>query len=83
MGYRLDDPGETQMRVINPDTSSQGKSGCDRLFDDGGDDVLIQLRPASDVDHAAIRPNYVPDHEIFGRCSKAAILEAARNLGLA
>jgi hypothetical protein len=70
------------MRVLNPDTSSQGRSGCDRLFDDGGDDVLVQLRPASAADHEAIEPNYVPDHEIFGRVSKAAFLEAARNLGL-
>ena len=71
------------MRVINPDTSSGGDQGCDRLFDDGGDDVLIQLRPANAADHEAIKPSYVPDHEIFGRVSKAAFLEAARNLGLA
>ncbi|MBA2324061.1 MAG: hypothetical protein M3Z25_22455 [Actinomycetota bacterium] len=70
------------MRVINPDTSSEGEEGCDRLFDDGGDDVLIQLRPASAADHEAIKPNYVPGHEIFGRVSKAAFLEAARTLGL-
>lgn len=70
------------MRVLNPDSSSEGEQGCDRLFDDGGDDVLIQHRPASDADHEAIKPNYVPDHEIFGRLSKVAFLEAARNLGL-
>ncbi len=44
--------------------------------------MLTQLRPASAADHEAIKPNYVPDHEIFGRVSKAAFLEAARNLGL-
>lgn len=71
------------MRILNPDTTSDGMSGCDRLFDDGGPDVLIQLRPADPADHEAIKPNYVPEHEIFGRCSKDAFLEAARNLGLA
>jgi hypothetical protein len=70
------------MRILNPGTSSDGEEGCDRLFDDGGDDVLIQQRPASVADHEAIKPNYVPEPEIFGRCSKAAFLEAARNLGL-
>jgi hypothetical protein len=34
------------MRVLNPDTSSGEDRGCARLFDTGGDDVLIQLRPA-------------------------------------
>jgi hypothetical protein len=70
------------MRVLNPNTSSKDVDGCDRLFDTGGVDVLIQLRPASDADHESIKPNYVPPPEIFGRCSKAALLEAARNLGL-
>lgn len=68
------------MRVLNPDTSSKGEDGCDRFFEDGGDDVLVQLRPASAADHESIKPNYVPDHEIFGRVSRAALLEAARNL---
>lgn len=70
------------MRVINPNTSSDRRSGCDRFFDDDSDDVLVQQRPATAADHEAIKPNYVPDHEIFGRVSKSALLEAARNLGL-
>lgn len=70
------------MRVLNPGTSSDGDDGCDRLFDPQDDDVLVQLRPASAADHEAIKPSYVPGHEIFGRVSKAALLEAARNLRL-
>jgi len=70
------------MRLLNPDTSSKRYDGCDRLWDENGDDVLIQLRPASAADHRAIHPNYVPDGEILGRVSKAVLLEAARNLGL-
>lgn len=70
------------MRLLNPNTSSQGHDGCDRLWDESSDDVLVQLRPASATDHSAILPNYVPEGEILGRVSKAALLEAARNLGL-
>lgn len=70
------------MRLLNPDTSSNGYQGCDRLWDEDSDDVLVQLRPASAADHSAILPNYVPDGEILARVSKAALLEAARNLGL-
>lgn len=71
------------MRLLNPDPSSDDYQGCDRLWDEDSDDVLIQLRPASPADHSAILPNYVPDGEILARVSKAALLEAARNLGLA
>lgn len=71
------------MRLLNPDTSSDTVQGCDRLWDEDSDDVLIQLRPASAADHGAIQPNYVPDGEILGRVSKAALLEAARSLGMA
>lgn len=71
------------MRLLNPDTSSKGFDGCDRLWDEDSDDVLVQLRPASAADHSAILPNYVPDGEILGRVSKGVLLEAARNLGLA
>jgi hypothetical protein len=70
------------MRLLNPDTSSKGFDGCDRLWDDGTDDVLIQHRPATAADHEAILPNYVPEGEILGRVSKVALLEAARRLGL-
>lgn len=70
------------MRLLNPDTNSETLQGCDRLWDDG-EDVMVQLRPASAVDHHAILPNYVPDGEFLGRVSKAALLEAARNLGSA
>lgn len=70
------------MRLLNPDTSSNSAEGCDRLWDEDSDDVVVQLRPASAADHDAIRPNYVPDGEILGRVSKAALLEAARNLRL-
>lgn len=69
------------MRLLNPDTSSDTVQGCDRLWDEG-EDVMVQLRPASATDHRAILPNYVPEGEILGRVSKAALLEAARNLGL-
>jgi len=71
------------MRLLNPDTSSDDYQGCDRLWDEDSDDVLVQLRPASAADHGAILPNYIPDGEILARVSKAALLEAARNLGLA
>jgi hypothetical protein len=71
------------VRLLNPDSSSDGYQGCDRLWDDGSDDVLIQHRPATAADHQAILPNYVPDGEILGRVSKVALLEAARMLGLA
>ena len=71
------------MRLLNPDTSSDDWQGCDRAWDDGTVDVLIQLRPASAADHEAIRPNYVPEREILGRISKAVLLESARNLGSA
>lgn len=71
------------MRLLNPDTSSEGYDGCDRFWDEDSDDVLVQLRPASAADHSAILPNYVPDGETLGRVSKAALLEAARSLGLA
>jgi hypothetical protein len=70
------------MRLLNPDTSSEGLDGCDRLWDEG-EDIMVQLRPATAADHSAILPNYVPDGEILGRVSKAALLEAARSLGLA
>lgn len=70
------------MRLLNPDNSSKSLQGCDRLWDESGDDVLIQLRPASVTDHHAIEPHYVPEGEILGRVSRAALLEAARNLGL-
>lgn len=70
------------MRLLNPDTSSQGHDGCDRLWEEGSDDVLVQLRPATAADHGAILPNYVPDGEIPDRVSKVALFEAARNLGL-
>ncbi len=71
------------MRLLNPNTSSEGLNGCDRLWDEDSNDVVVQLRPASAADHGAILPNYVPDGEMLGRVSKAALLEAARNLGLA
>ena len=67
--------------MLNPNTSSEGLDGCDRLWDEG-EDVMVQLRPASGADHRAILPNYVPEGEILGRVSKVALLEAARNLGL-
>ncbi|MGQ0778227.1 MAG: hypothetical protein ACT4NY_28105 [Pseudonocardiales bacterium] len=70
------------MRLLNPDSSSKDVQGCDRLWDENSDDVLIQLRPASTADHRAILPNYVPDGEILARVSKVALLEAAHNLGL-
>jgi hypothetical protein len=70
------------MRLLNPDTTSEGLDGCDRLWDDG-EDILVQHRPASAANHRAILPNYVPKEEILGRVSKVALLEAARNLGLA
>ncbi|MGH4015650.1 MAG: hypothetical protein ACRDSL_17350 [Pseudonocardiaceae bacterium] len=69
------------MRLLNPDTSSDDLQGCDRLWADG-EDIMVQLRPASAADHQAILPNYVPEGEILGRVSKAALLEAARNLGM-
>ncbi len=69
------------MRLLARDSSSNGLNGCDRLWDEDSDDVLVQLRPASAADHDAILPNYVPDGEILGRVSKAVLLEAARNLG--
>jgi hypothetical protein len=69
------------MRLLNPDSSSGTAQGCDRLWDDG-EDVMLQLRPATAADHEAIQPNYVPEGEILGRVSKAALLEAARSLGL-
>ncbi|MGH3828846.1 MAG: hypothetical protein ACRDRS_00110 [Pseudonocardiaceae bacterium] len=69
------------MRLLNPDTSSKGMDGCDRLWDEG-EDVMVQLRPATTADHRSILPNYVPEGEILGRVSKTALLEAARNLGL-
>lgn len=47
------------MRLLNPNTSSETLQGCDRLWDDG-EDVMVQLRPASAADHRAILPNYVP-----------------------
>lgn len=83
MWVNLVESRETPMRILNPETSSDDFDGCDRLIDLGDEDVLIQLRPASAADCEAIRPNYVPAPEIFGRCSKAAFLEAARSLGLA
>ncbi|MGH3440055.1 MAG: hypothetical protein ACRDQI_00920 [Pseudonocardiaceae bacterium] len=70
------------MRLLNPNTSSDDLQGCDRLWDDG-EDVMVQLRPATAADHSTILPNYVPDGEILGRVSRAALLEAARSLGLA
>ncbi|HEY8200495.1 MAG TPA: hypothetical protein VII47_03995 [Actinomycetota bacterium] len=70
------------MRLLNPNASSGTLQGCDRLFD-AGEDVLVQLRPATPADHHAIAPCSVPDGEILGRISKAALIEAARTLGLA
>ena len=69
------------MRLLNVNTNSDSRQGCDRLWEDG-EDVLVQLRPAGAADHAAIAPNYVPDGEILGRISRAALLDAARGLGL-
>lgn len=71
------------MRILNVNTDSKSHEGCDRLFDDGDDDVLVQLRPAAAADHLAIAPSYVPEGEIMGRLSKAVLLDAARSLGLA
>ena len=48
-----------------------------------GEDLLVQLRPATRADHEAIVPRYVAEGEILGRISKAALLEAVRTLGLA
>jgi hypothetical protein len=70
------------MHLLNPDTSSKGFDGCDRFWDQG-EDVMVQLRPATAADHRSILPNYVPEGEILGRVSKVALLEAARSLGLA
>ncbi len=69
------------MRVLAKDPNSKGDEGCDRVFDADGDDVLLQIRPASAADHQAISPNFVPEGEILGRMSKAVFLEAARALG--
>ncbi len=69
------------MRLLNPTTDSKTLEGCDRLWEEeGGDDVLVQLRPATAADHRALLPNYVPDGEILGRVSKAALREAVREL---
>ena len=70
------------MRLLNPGTDSGTLQGCDRLFD-AGEDLLVQLRPATRADHEAIAPRYVPEGEILGRISRAALLEAVRTLGLA
>lgn len=70
------------MRLLNPNTSSDTLQGCDRLWEEG-EDVMVQLRLATSADHRAILPQYVPEGEILGRVSKVALLEAARNLGLA
>jgi hypothetical protein len=70
------------VRVLAKDPTSEETDGCDRFFDGGDDDILVQLRPASAADHDAIAPNYVPDGEILGRVSKAVLLDAARALGL-
>jgi hypothetical protein len=70
------------MHLLNPGTDSGTLQGCDRLFD-ADEDVLIQLRPATRADHDAIALCYVPDGEILGRISKAALIEAVRTLGLA
>jgi hypothetical protein len=70
------------MKVLNPNTGSGTLQGCDRLFD-AGDDVLVQLRSATQADHDAIAPCYVPEGEILGRISKAALIEAVRTLELA
>lgn len=71
------------MRILSVHAGSDGDQGCDRLFDDGGEDVLVQLRPATAADHEAIAPSYVPEGEFMGRLSKAVLLDAARSLGLA
>jgi hypothetical protein len=70
------------MRVLATDPNSHDDDGCDRVFDPAGEDVLLQLRPASAADHQAIGPNFVPEGEILGRMSKVVFLEAARALGL-
>ncbi|MGH3927653.1 MAG: DUF6879 family protein [Pseudonocardiaceae bacterium] len=51
------------MRLLNPDTSSDDLQGCDRLWADG-EDIMVQLRPASTADHQAILPNYVLDRAL-------------------
>ncbi|MPZ67472.1 MAG: hypothetical protein GEU83_18915 [Pseudonocardiaceae bacterium] len=68
------------MRLLNPTTDSKTLEGCDRLWEEDGDDVLVQLRPVTAADHRALLPNYVPDGEILGRVSKAALREAVRGL---
>ena len=70
------------MRVLATDPNSKDLDGCDRVFDSDGEDVLLQLRPASAADHQAISPNFVSEGEILGRMSKAVFLDAARALGL-
>lgn len=67
------------MRELARDPGSKELEGCDRVFD-AGEDVLVQLWPASPADHRAIAPNFVPDGEIFGRVSKEVFLNAARVL---
>lgn len=69
------------MRVLAVAGGSEEEFGCDRLFD-AGDDVLVQLRPATSADHEAMAPNYVPEGEILGRVAKTVLLDAARSLGL-
>jgi hypothetical protein len=70
------------MRVLAKDPESKRDDGCDRVFDADGEDVLLQLRPATAADHQAISPNFVPEGEILGRMSRAVFLDAARALGL-
>jgi hypothetical protein len=69
------------MRVLATDPNSKDYDGCDRVFEADGEDILLQLRPATAADHLAISPNFVPEGEILGRMSKAVFLEAARALG--
>lgn len=70
------------MRVLAKDINSDYQSGCDRIFDPDGPDILVQLRPATPNDHHAIAPDYVPSGEVLGRISRTVFLDAARSLGL-
>jgi hypothetical protein len=72
------------MRVLAKAGDSTDTYGCDRFIDpeDGGPDVLVQLRPAGSADHVAIAPYAVPPGEILGRMSREVIIEAARAMGM-
>jgi hypothetical protein len=72
------------MRVVAKAGDSTDTFGCDRIIDpeDGGLDVLIQIRPAGSADHVAIAPYAVPQGEILGRMSREVIIEAALSMGM-